>query len=103
MLTVMLHDPEGLDIDYLLDRRDSFRREPHFSITRFRTKNYLNSIAIFLCLQQSLIRLLKKMHIKSKQQLLLKQQTGRQQLKELESLKNVEFSLFPMFLQARAA
>ena len=37
-----LHDPEGLDIDYLLDRRDSFGTVTNCLKIQLQIKNYLN-------------------------------------------------------------
>ena len=34
-----LHDPNGLDIDYLLDRRDSFGTVTKYLTIQFQTKN----------------------------------------------------------------
>ena len=34
-----LHDPNGLDIDYLLDRRDSFGTVTKLLTIQFQTKN----------------------------------------------------------------
>ena len=96
-----LHDPNGLDIDYLLDRRDSFGTVTTLFENTISNKELLELDCDILVQLQLKIKLQKKMHIILKLKSLLKRQMVQQHRSNKNTYRTWN-SLVPDVLQVRA-
>ena len=95
-----LHDPNGLDIDYLLDRRDSFGTVTTLFENTITNKELLELDCDILFRLQLKTKSLKKTLIILKQTLLLKLQMVQQQLKLQKFLQIAEYCLCRTYLRS---